>query len=69
MNETLYQGWTPPVKKVCTRCLGPNENQLQELCDTCRTGDELATWLLEHCGEKQEEHDRQMEIGFAREGF
>jgi hypothetical protein len=60
MNETLYQGWTPPVKKVCTRCLGPNENQLQELCDTCRTGDELAAWLDEHCAEDSLWKDEQL---------
>ena len=60
MNETLYQGWAPPVKKVCTRCLGPNENQLQELCDTCRTGDELAAWLDEHCAEDSLWKDEQL---------
>jgi hypothetical protein len=51
MNETLYQGWTPPVKKVCTRCRGDNDNPLQELCQTCREGDELAKWIDENCAE------------------
>ena len=80
MNETLYQGWAPPVKKFCTRCLGPNDNQLQELCDTCRSGDSLAKWpdewfdkfngfLDEQEQLYQEQHDHDEEVSFAREGF
>jgi len=60
MNETLYQGWTPPVKKVCTRCLGPNDNQLTELCDVCHTGDELAKWIDKHCAEDELWKDEQL---------
>jgi hypothetical protein len=34
-------GYTPPEKKVCVRCLGPNPDTLYQLCPSCRAGDEL----------------------------
>ena len=61
MADILFQGYDGPApKKVCTRCLGPNDNQLTELCDVCHTGDELATWLLEHYAEDELWKDEQL---------
>jgi len=43
MTDLMFStGFTPQDKKVCSRCLRPNDNPLQMLCDECREGDELA---------------------------
>ena len=44
-NGLPYTGFTPQDKKVCIRCLGPNDNPLQQLCYECRRGDELSEYF------------------------
>lgn len=36
MNGPIYDGWTAPPKKICTRCGKPNTSQTYSLCDDCR---------------------------------
>ena len=46
MTDLMFStGFVPQEKKVCIRCLGVNDNPLQQLCDTCRKGDILADYF------------------------
>jgi hypothetical protein len=67
--EPIYDGYTAPEVKHCIRCLGLNDNPLQQLCDTCRRGDELAAWILELAEEQKLQKDHDLEVSSAREGF
>jgi len=37
----MYHGWTPRLKKVCTRCGGDNDNPLCDLCEKCHAFDNV----------------------------
>ena len=48
MTDLMFStGFVPQEKKACIRCLGVNDNPLQQLCDTCRRGDELAAFFYD----------------------
>jgi hypothetical protein len=59
-------GYTYPEPKVCIRCGGPNDCALYSLCDTCRSGDELAEYFKEDAIHDahlyQEELDHEWEL-------
>jgi hypothetical protein len=60
--EPIYDGYTPLTDRLCIKCGHVFQSALYQTCDVCRGEPD-------HESDVAEELDREMEIGFAREGF